>query len=60
MIEFRDKVIVYFLLYIAHGKLLLGILAYLGYPGTTSFDIVLTDALYGSVCQLIEAIVVEY
>ena len=60
MVELRDKVVVNLLLYIAHSKLLVGILAYHSNPCTTGSDIVITDALNGSIRELVDTIVVEY
>ena len=59
MIQLRDEVVEDILIDITHCKLLLGILANLGNPGATGLDIVLTDALYGSLVDFFETIVVE-
>ena len=53
MVELREEVVKHLLFHIAHGKLLLGILPDFGYPGATGMHIVLTNALYVSIGNLL-------
>ena len=56
MIQLREEVIQYLLLYVTHLEFFLGILANLGNPGTTSLHIILADTLTGSLINLCEMI----
>ena len=59
MIELVDEVVEHLILHIAHGVFLLGILADLTDPDTTSHDIVLADPLSILLSNLIQTIVVK-
>ena len=59
MVEFREEVLIYLQLHVAHLVFLLGILANLSNPGTTGSDIILTDTLTGGLVEFLQLILVQ-